>query len=177
MKTQDDFNVDDFTEIDAPKNETGYEPKANPETYLDLLRPNRENKSFPGFNFDMNTFENLCAIWTPKKDFAKLLNCQVSDLDRFCYLAYNMKFNDAYDVLSGIADIWGRRVITNLAARGNNTALSCLIKHFMKLEDQSAPQQNIVILNDLGSADLPLDPQDNVESVQSVQDSQGEQDK
>ena len=42
----------------------------------------------------------------------------------------------------------------------------------MKLEDQSAPQQNIVILNDLGSADLPLDPQDNVQSVQDSQDNQ-----
>nr|DAI38410.1 MAG TPA: hypothetical protein [Caudoviricetes sp.] len=135
----------------AVVSDKGYRSDVEPESYLDLLRPNRKNRKIDGFDFDLDTFENLVSVWTPKKNFTRLLHCSASDLDVFCMKAYNMKFTDAYDTLSDVADVWARRAINNLAQRGNNTALACVIKHFMKLEENSAPQPNITIVNDLGN--------------------------
>lgn len=134
----------------AVVSDKGYRSDVEPESYLDLLRPNRKNRKIDGFDFDLDTFENLCSVWTPKNNFTLLLHCKASELDKFCMKAYNMNFSDAYNVLTGIADLWARRAINNLAQRGNNTALACVIKHFMKLEENAAPQPNITIVNDLG---------------------------
>lgn len=135
----------------AVVSDKGYRSDVEPESYLDLLRPNRKNRKIDGFDFDLDTFENLCSVWTPKSNFTLLLHCKASELDKFCMKAYNMNFSDAYNVLTGIADLWARRAINNLAQRGNNTALACVIKHFMKLEENAAPQPNITIVNDLGN--------------------------
>lgn len=135
----------------AVVSDKGYRSDAEPESYLELLRPNRKNRRIEGFDFDLDTFENLVSVWTPKKNFTRLLHCSASDLDVFCMKAYNMKFSDAYDTLADVADVWARRAINNLAQRGNNTALACVIKHFMKLEENAAPQSNITIVNDLGN--------------------------
>lgn len=135
----------------AVVSDKGYRSDVEPESYLDLLRPNRKNRKIDGFDFDTNMFENLCSVWTPKNNFTLLLHCSASQLDRFCMEAYNMNFVDTYNTLVGIADIWARRAISNLAQKGNNTALACLTKHFMKLEENTAPQPNITIVNDLGN--------------------------
>ena len=152
--SSDDAIDNDLSASDASSpisSKQGYRSDVEPESYLDLLRPNRKNRKIEGFDFDTNMFENLCSVWTPKNNFTLLLHCSASQLDRFCMEAYNMNFSDTYNTLVGIADIWARRAISNLAQKGNNTALACLTKHFMKLEEDAAPQSNITIVNDLGN--------------------------
>lgn len=136
----------------ASSSKKGYKSDVEPKVYMDLLRkPNRPDKHIKNFDFTLEDFENLCSVWTPKKDFTLLLHCSASDLDKFCNIAYNMNFNDTYANLIGVANLWARRAISNLAQRGNNTAMACLIKHFMKLDDVVAPQPSVTIINDLGS--------------------------
>ena len=145
--SDDDINAASFSN----SSKGGYKPADfEPVSYLELLRQGRKNYKPEGFDFDVDTFENLCANWVPKKNFPLLLHCDASDLDAFCRRVYNMDFASAYDVLNGVADAWARRAINNLAQKGNNTALACVIKHFMKLEENTTPQPNITIVNDLG---------------------------
>ncbi len=124
-----------------------------PESYKDLLKANRKNKKIQGFDFDLDMFENLIDCFTPKDMVPIVLNCSHADLDRFCMMAYNMNYNETYKVLIGVADIWARRAVRNLAYCGNNTALKIFSEHFMGLKDEEQSKNaapNITIVNDLG---------------------------
>lgn len=119
-------------------------------TYKDLIKSGRPNKIVKGFNFDVDTFENLCDAWTPKKMFPVILNCSISELNKFCNIVYNMDFDHAYDTLIGITDLWSRRAFKNLAFNGNPTALKVVAENFMKLSPTSDNSDtHITIVNDL----------------------------
>lgn len=118
--------------------------------YADLLKKNRTNCKVDGFNFDVNTFENVIDAFVPEKNVPVILQCDYSTLDRFCEIVYGMKFKDAYRVLSGISDMFMRQAISSLARNGNNTALNIASKHFMGLtEDGNKEAVSITIINDL----------------------------
>lgn len=154
---EEDMNSIDVSDEDIsaasvglPGSDVNYKPDLQPTSYLDLLRHSRKNYKPEGFDFDVSMFENLCSVWVPKNNFPLLLHCSASALDAFCRKVYNMDFPSAYDILTGVADAFARRSINNLALKGNNTALACVIKHFMKLESEAAPQPSVTIINDLG---------------------------
>lgn len=118
--------------------------------YNDLLDPNRKNTKIYGFDFDVDTFENLIDCFTPKENIPVILGVQRSKLDVFCNRAYGMNYDEVYVRLSGITDSWSRKVIKNLSASGNSTALNIMSKHFMGLSDDNKNQGvNITIVNDL----------------------------
>ena len=124
--------------------------------YSNMLSANRKNAQIKGFDFDVDTFENLIDNFVPINNIPIILSgisrkkINEDDLDRFCNIAYGMKFKEAYQFLSGITDMYMRRVFKNLAASGNATAIAINAKHFMKLEDdQKNDAINIRIVNDL----------------------------
>lgn len=123
-------------------------------SFNDLLKANRPNKKIPGFDFDVDTFENLLDNFVPYDMVAKILRVSISDLDKFCHIVYNMKYSEAYNVLTGIADMFLRRSVKNLAHSGNGTALNIAKEHFMKLDSEKNDKpQKIVIVNDLKEVD------------------------
>lgn len=126
-------------------------PKCTPiYSYADLLKKNRTNYKVPGFNFDVNDFENLIDAFVPEKNIRLILNCDYSTLDEFCNIVYGMQFKDTYRILSGIADMFMRQAISGLAKTGNNTALNIAAKHFMGLTEEANKESiNITIVNDL----------------------------
>ena len=111
----------------------------------------RENKHPEGFDFDMDTFEDLIDAFIPKKKIPLLLRCSWSTLDKFCYECYKMDFNAAYEFLSGMADFYMRRAFKNLAASGNATAQNIVSKYIMRLEEENAEDKVVKIqfVNDL----------------------------
>lgn len=124
--------------------------------YADLLKANRRNCHPEGFDYDADTFENLIDNYTPYDDVPKLLSIScghsvtISELDAFCKLLYGMTYKDTYQILIGITDMYMRKVIKNLGASGNATALAITAKHFMKLDDDAKNDAiNIRIVNDL----------------------------
>lgn len=117
--------------------------------YTDLLDPNRKNVKVPGFDFDVDKFENLISYFTPIENIPIILGCKHADLDRFCNKVYNMNFKEAYTTLSTITDYWCRRVVSNLAASGNTTALKTMTEHFMGLTENKNVGVNITVVNDL----------------------------
>lgn len=124
--------------------------------YSNMLSANRKNIHVDGFDFDVDTFENLIDNYTPMENIITILSgiCRKkitqANLDDFCYLVYGMDFKETYKFLSGITDMYMRKVFKNLAASGNTTAMSINAKYFMKLEDDSKNDTiNIRIVNDL----------------------------
>ena len=122
--------------------------------YDDLLDPQRKNTRIQGFNFDIDTFENLIAAFTPKDNIPIILNTPLVRLDEFCRLAYGLTYSETYTRLSGVADFWMRKAIGNLAVSGNGTALSIAAKHFMNLKDEETKSAiQVTFVNDLEKND------------------------
>lgn len=124
--------------------------------YDDLLNPNRKNVSIPGFDFDVDTFENIVSAFTPVESVPLILGVTENELDQFCNIAYKMDYREAYKRLVGVSDFWMRKAITNLAVAGNGSALNIASKHFMGLKDEEDKHSvSVVFVNDLdkGGAD------------------------
>lgn len=120
-----------------------------------MKRNARRNFKLRGFDFDVDTFENLVDAFVEKETIPVILGCCHADLDRFCRAVYGVDYNTAYPRLLGIADMWMRKAVTNLATSGNATALGIASKHFMKLEDDKEKANiNIVVVNDLTEEDV-----------------------
>lgn len=118
--------------------------------YRDYISPKRQNWKPKGFDFDVDQFENLIDCWTPKDKIPVILKCSYSDLDRFCNTVYHLNYSETYNLLSGITDAYMRSTFKGLASNGNNTAMSIVAKHFMKLEDDEQKASiNLTIVNDL----------------------------
>jgi hypothetical protein len=116
-----------------------------------MKRNARRNFKLKGFDFDVDTFENLVDAFVEKETIPVILGCCHADLDRFCRAVYGVDYNTAYPRLLGIADMWMRKAVTNLATSGNATALGIASKHFMKLDDEKEKNAiNITINNDYG---------------------------
>lgn len=114
-----------------------------------MKRNARRNFKLRGFDFDVDTFENLIDSFVEKETIPVILGCRHADLDRFCRAVYGVDYNTAYPRLLGIADMWMRKAVTNLATSGNATALNIASKHFMKLDDDREKSAiNITINND-----------------------------
>lgn len=114
-----------------------------------MKRNARRNFKLRGFDFDVDTFENLVDSFVEKETIPVILGCRHADLDRFCRAVYGVDYNTAYPRLLGIADMWMRKAVTNLATSGNATALNIASKHFMKLDDDREKSAiNITINND-----------------------------
>lgn len=110
----------------------------------------RENKSVPGFNFDMDMFENLIDNFTPMDDIPLILNVNPVDLDKFCQICYNCLFKDTYNILSKRALYYDRLAFNNLAKSGNNSAINVVAKYFMKLDDDNkAKELKINVVNSI----------------------------
>lgn len=148
-------NNDDKLNNQHPSDE---KKKGLPEVplYSNMLSARRQNKQVEGFDFDVDTFENLIDCYTPYENIPLLLSGTSSkiynetDIDKFCKLVYNMDFKTTYKLLIGITDMQMRKVFKNLAACGNATAIAINAKHFMKLEDDKKNDAiNIRIVNDL----------------------------
>ena len=124
--------------------------KENASNYTELLQNKRENKTVPGFDFDVNTFENLIDSFTPLESIPVILGTPRASLDNFCSIVYGMNYKETYNTLSSISDMWLRRALKNLAVSGNGKAIDIVAKHFMNLDDQKAKDGiNITIVNDL----------------------------
>ncbi len=120
------------------------------ESYAELLKRNRPNIKVDGFDFDVNTFENLIDYFVPKENIHVILRCTDADLDRFCKEVYRMNFAQTYQVLSGITDAYMRGAMKNLAISGNATALGIVKEHFMNLKDDAQKSAiSVKIVNDL----------------------------
>lgn len=120
------------------------------ESYADLLKSNRPNMKVDGFDFDVNTFENIIDAFVPQENVHVILCCTNADLDRFCKEVYKLTFSQAYMVLSGISDMYMRKAVKNLAVSGNATALSIAKTHFMHLADEEQKGAiSVKIVNDL----------------------------
>lgn len=148
-------NNDDKLNNQHPSDE---KKKGLPEVplYSNMLSANRKNIRIEGYDFDVDTFENLIDNYTPMDNIVVILSgitrkqLTIADMDRFCNIVYGMDFKEAYKFLTGITDMYMRKVFKNLAASGNTTAMSINAKYFMKLEDDSKNDAiNIRILNDL----------------------------
>ena len=126
------------------------------QSFSAIMRRNaRRNFKLRGFDFDVDTFENLIDAFVEKETVPVILGCRHADLDRFCRAVYGVDYNTAYPRLLGIADMWMRKAVTNLATSGNATALGIASKHFMKLEeDKEKANINIVVVNDLTEEDV-----------------------
>ena len=118
--------------------------------YSDLLDPKRKNVKIPGFNFDVNTFENLIDNFVLASDIPVILNTSVAQLDRVCTICYNMNFDETYKRLSGISRYWGNRTVKNLANAGHAGAFSVFAKNFLGLSDEDkSANVNITFVNDV----------------------------
>lgn len=118
--------------------------------YDDLLNPNRKNARIEGFDFDVDTFENLISAFTPLENVPLILGVAEVDLDVFCRKAYGMTYREAYRKLIGVSDFWMRKAITNLAVAGNGSALNIASKHFMGLRDEEQKHSvQVTFVNDL----------------------------
>lgn len=115
--------------------------------YADVLKVKR----FPlppnikGVTWDVNTFENLIDVWTPREDILLILDTNRDTLDRFCKAVYKHNFNDTYNILTGITDVFMRRALKNQATMGNASATSIVTKHFMGLKDDEDKNANVNI--------------------------------
>lgn len=110
----------------------------------------RENKSLPGFDFDMDIFENLIDNYTPKDDIPLLLGVSVSDMDYFCMKLYDCNFSETYDILSRRALYYNRLAFNNLSKSGNAAAINVVAKYFMKLDDEDkAKALKIEVVNSI----------------------------
>ena len=119
-------------------------------SYRDLLSRRRQNCVVEGFDFDVDTFENLIDCFTPKENISVILGVSNHDLDNFCNIVYGMEFTEAYRTLISISDMFMRKAIQNLSVSGNPTALNLASKHMLKWEKDSQTQNvSIKIVNDL----------------------------
>lgn len=124
------------------------------ENYKTFLKNNRTNLKPKGFDFDMDTFENLIDFFTPMDNIPLILRCSVSKLNNFCQECYNMNFEETYKYLSGITDMFMRGTFKTLASMGNSTAINTVAEHFMHLSNEQAKNGiNITIVNDLKDDD------------------------
>jgi hypothetical protein len=123
-------------------------------TYDELLKPGRKNVVVPGFDFDVDQFENVIDCFVPYESVPVILRTNVGYLDQFCQIVYGMPFKETYALLNGISDMFMRKAITNLSKCGNSTALNIASKHFMNLDDEAKKDAiNITIVNDLKEDD------------------------
>lgn len=124
------------------------------ESYKDFINPSkRKNKKPEGFDFDMDTFENLIDFFTPIENIPVILRCNIQTLDNFCQICYGMPFKDTYQHLSGISDALMRSTFKKLAGMGNTSAIKIVSEHFMNLKDNKTSDVNITIVNDLKEDD------------------------
>lgn len=118
--------------------------------FQSFFKPGRQNLKPDGFDFDMDTFENLIDFFTPMENFPVILNTSIRSLDEFCKICYNMPFKETYYYLSGITDFFMRGAFKRLAEMGNATAINTVAEHFMHLSNQQLKDGiNITIVNDL----------------------------
>lgn len=141
----------DQSELNHPKSHFNEVP-----IYSDLLSANRRNVKVEGYDFDVDTFENLIDNFVPFNNIPLILSASckrklcISDLDKFCKIVYGMDYKETYEILSGITDMQMRKVFKGLAASGNATAIAINAKHFMHLDDENKNDAiNIRIVNDL----------------------------
>lgn len=125
-------------------------------SYSDLLKANRRNFIPDGFDYDADTFENLIDSYATQDEIKMVLSMKSGhkvdepELDKFCRLLYGFDFRETYRILSGISNIHMKKIIKNLGASGNATALSLTSRYLMKMEeDDKKDAINIRILNDL----------------------------
>lgn len=117
--------------------------------YAEYLKNNRPNIKPDGFDFDVNTFENLIDAWTPIEDIPMLLRCNHSVLDAFCNIVYKMDFTTTYNFLLGVSKMFMRKTFSGLARQGNATACSVVAKSFLKVDDDKSQNVNVTFVNDL----------------------------
>ena len=123
-------------------------------SYKELLSRRRQNCTIEGFDFDVDTFENLIDCFTPMKNIPVILGVSASDMDRFCNIVYGMDFAETYRTLFSISDMFMRKVIQNLSSSGNPTALNLAAKHMLQWEKDNQNQNiSIKIVNDLDKED------------------------
>lgn len=117
--------------------------------YAEYIKNNRPNIKPDGFNFDVDTFENLVDAWTPIDQFPLLLQSSEQEINDFCLLIYKMDFKTTYAFLLGVSQMFMRKTFNVLARQGNATALSVAAKSFLKLDQDNSQNVNVTILNDL----------------------------
>lgn len=121
--------------------------------YAEYLKNNRPNIQPPGFDFDVNTFENLIDAWTPMSEIPTLLRCDENTLNKFCKKIYKMPYRETYNMLLGVSQMFMRRVFNSLAKQGNATACNVVAKSFLKLDDDKSQNVNVTFVNDLNKPD------------------------
>lgn len=118
-------------------------------SYAEIVKHTRKNFQPKGFDFDVNTFENLIDNYVPEENIPVILRCNLGTLDKFCKIVYKMDFKQTYRFLMGITDMCMRKTIKGLAGLGNTTALKIAQEHFMKLKsDDGGSNVNITIVDD-----------------------------
>ena len=119
-------------------------------SYKELLSRRRQNVKVDGFDFDVDTFENLIDCFTPMPSISIILGVSNHDLDNFCHIVYGMDFAETYRSLISISDMFMRKAIQNLSVSGNPTALNLTAKHLLQWEKDNSNQNiSIKIVNDL----------------------------
>lgn len=145
-----DMSDDDYKKSLNPNSKEFFYSGAPVYAYRDLFKANRKNVKVKGCWFDVDTFENLIDCYTPQEMIKVILRCSGADLDRFCQVVYGMKFSEAYNILSGITDMYMRKSFKVHSNLGNSTAMKIVSEHFMKLkEDEDKGNINITVYNDL----------------------------
>ena len=70
--------------------------------YSNMLSANRRNVHIDGFDFDVDTFENLIDNFTPINNIPLILSgtsgkrYSLSDMDKFCNIVYKMPFDSLF---------------------------------------------------------------------------------
>lgn len=121
------------------------------DSYDDFRSGKRSNFKPQGFDFDMDTFENLIDRFVPQDDILTILQVDRHALDKFCSICYNGKnFDTTYRWLSAISKSLRFSTIDALAMNGHSYALSLEAKHFLGLDDKSeSTALTITFKNDL----------------------------
>lgn len=113
----------------------------------------RVNRKPKGFNFDMDTFENLIDGFNTETDIAVILGATQAELDAFCKECYKgCTFESVYRQLNAMSSAMMRRAIKKHAEGGNVYAMKLMAKNYLGMEDdESTKNQSVSITfkNDL----------------------------
>ena len=119
--------------------------------YDDYRLGRRENIKPDGFDFDMDTFENLIDAFTSQADILIILHTTKEQMDKFCRECYDgADFNTVYRQLLAISGVFRRKYIDTHAKNGHSFALGLEAKYWRGMNDEPQEQSlNITIKNDL----------------------------
>lgn len=111
----------------------------------------RENLQPEGFDFDMDTFEDLVDAFTTEADILVILNQTREQMNRFCRICYNgADFATVYRQLLAISGVFRRKYIDAHAKNGHSFAMGLEAKYWLGMNDEPQEQNlNITIKNDL----------------------------